>query len=137
VDTYNMRSPQPQRTRSLLGLTICGLALLACTKMSRQLVGDYDLVRMQEGIALCYGTQETVISANIDEVGVYDYLIVGHVTTEGLPPRVVPYTKPGYFVIDTRDINGVRTGLSKDDWLEQVKALGISQVPELSKALIE
>jgi len=84
------------------------------------------------------------VGPNVDEFRVYDKAIIGHVKKPLQSARQIwvgnvseekPEEKTGYFVIDLT-ANKVYGGLSKKEWSEHLKKLGIDEDPELLEPTI-
>ena len=125
--------------RSIVWLILMGqVMILGCRASDRRLIGEYRLLRIYgSAVALVYGSEETVVSANIDECAVAGDLIVGHVTKDGLSAAVAAVAKPGYFIVDTRDRNRIKVGLAREEWAQEIRSLGLTTEPVLDKARID
>jgi hypothetical protein len=118
----------------LLGLLFCIFlgSLFGCGDYAVSLPGGYSLVRIYGGaILISHSSKGVVINANIDSYKVLDELIVGHVTVAELPPEK-DYSKPGYFIINTKT-HEVGEGLDRMAWLEALRKINIVTEPKLSK----
>lgn len=106
--------------------------LLGCGDYAVNLPGGYSLVRIYAGAVLIkHSSNGVVINANIDKYKVINETIVGHVTLAELTPER-DYSKPGYFIINTKT-HEVKEGLEKKNWLEALQKQGIINEPKLNK----
>ena len=109
----------------LLGITACG-------DYSVNLPNGYTLVSVYSGAILINHPHEGIaVEANIDSYQVIGDLVVGHSTSAELLPEK-GFSKPGYFILDTRT-RKVLQALDRTTWLSNLAKLGVSEVPVLNK----
>ncbi|MHB1457992.1 MAG: hypothetical protein ACYC0V_13870 [Armatimonadota bacterium] len=111
------------------------------------------IIEIEPNLGFSYKENGKLISRrvgpDVDEFRVYDNAIIGHVKKSGEftyvstnPGKIdndediiANPKKPGYFVIDLT-ANKVYGGLSKKEWNERLKKLGIENDPRLLKPTI-
>lgn len=120
------------RARGLVLVLTVAFGVSACSDYSIRLPNDYELIRIYAG-AVLIGAPEggARVEANIDGYTVIGELVVGHVTAAEHSPEK-EMSKPGYFILNTES-HEVKQGLSKEDWFDAIKGLGITREPSLGK----
>lgn len=108
------------------------MLLQACGDYSIRLPGNYRLTRIYPGALLInHPDRGIIVDANVDSYKVIGDYVVGHVSAADVPPEK-GYSKPGYFIVDTKE-HRTRQGLDKATWLSELRRLGINEEPMLEK----
>lgn len=125
-----MARPTYQVLRCFLPLVVV-LVLVGCGGNFRiALPNGYEMMSEYTGQVWILGPDgRDVVAATVDGYAVIDSVVVGHVSL-GLGRSAKNYSKPGYFVLDTKTGQVVQ-GMDKKEWLARLKDLGVTTAPQL------
>lgn len=94
------------------------------------LPGNYELVRVYAGtVVLCDPENHVILDPNVDGYAICGDLILGHVSKHPAPEY---RSLVGYFVVNTKS-GEKATGLSKSDYLAELRRHGIRGAPALHR----
>jgi hypothetical protein len=97
---------------------------------SIRLPGGYRLTRIYAGALLInHPSRGIAVDANIDGYKVLGQYIVGHTSQADQEPEK-GYSKPGYFLVDTK-AGSAKQGMIKQAWLDELRKVGITEEPKL------
>jgi len=100
---------------------------------SISLPGGYSLIRVYAGaILMADKNHSKIISPNIDGYKVFGHIVIGHVSSDNLPPEEAADSQPGYFILDIQS-GTVLQGLDEQRWLDLLQKYGITKKPGLHK----
>ncbi len=122
-------------SRTLTVITLAAMTLLVSSCEWRDwrasLPQGYELVHtMSNYVVICRGAaHEGVIDANVERYRVLPNAIVGYA---GKAPVVAGPRKTGYFIIGLKG-SGVSQGLTKEQWLAELRHLGVNQAPRMEE----
>jgi putative multiple sugar transport system substrate-binding protein len=124
-----MTMNKPSRFGLVLLKLFSVLSLVSCRDFSRKLPNDYELARTNSATIIIltparvrYGPH-IIVPPKITEIGVYGDIVFGLV--EDSPKNTAQtLSQPGYFILDTQE-DSVTLGLSKEDWQERLRKLGV------------
>lgn len=117
--------------RKLFVIPFLLIFLSGCMDYSINLPNGYSIVRSNvDDVTIANKNLVVVISPKIIGYDIREDLVVGLVSTEGLPSEIIQESKPGYFVIDTKS-DKINQGLSEEVWLHLLSSHGISDRPKL------